>query len=375
MDVQIREVTTLKELKRFIRFPFSLYRNHPYWVPAMTFDELNTLRQNKNPAFENCEARYWMAYSNRRAVGRVAAILNRKHIEKWGQKYMRFGWFDFVDDPSVPTALMGAVETWAREAGLEAVHGPLGFTDMDREGMLVEGFDELATMITYYNHPYYPQHMEKMGYVKDTDWVEYEMTVPAEPDPTIARIADIARRRYKLHLLEAKSKKDLLRYADELFEILDEAYAHLYGTVPLTRRQVEAYVKQYFDFVQPDFVPVVLDDNGKMVAFGITMPTLSKALQKTRGELFPFGFLHLIKALKNYEKFDLYLVAVRKEYQSKGVNAILMDRMNHIFNKLGVKKVESNPELETNINVQGQWKYYERRQHKRRRVFIKRLEK
>lgn len=373
MNVEIKEVTSLKELKQFIRFPLSLYHKNPYWVPALAFDELNTLRRDRNPAFENSEARYWMAYSHGRPVGRVAAILNRKHIEKWGQKYMRFGWLDFVDDPAVSTALLAKVEEWARETGLEAVHGPLGFTDLDREGMLVNGFDKVATLSTYYNHPYYPQHMERLGYTKDTDWVEYEIAVPGEPNPTIARIADIAKRRYKLRLLEARSKKDLLRYANELFEILDEAYAHLYGTVPLTRKQVEAYVKQYFGFVQPDFVPVVLDEQGKMVAFGITMPSLSSALQKSRGNLFPFGFIHLLKALKKNDKFDLYLIAVRKEYQTKGVNAILMDRMNQVFNKMSVKSVESNPELENNVNVQGQWKYYERRQHKRRRIFIKHI--
>jgi GNAT superfamily N-acetyltransferase len=342
-------------------------------VPALVFDELNTLRKDRNPAFEHCEARYWLAYRDGEIAGRVAAILNRKHIEKWGQRYLRFGWIDFVDDEAVSAALLGAVEAWAREAGLEAVHGPLGFTDMDREGMLIDGFDELATMITIYNHPYYPKHLEKLGYVKDIDWMEFEMPVPPEPNETIARIAAIALRRNKLHVLEVRSKKELLKYAGELFDILDESYAHLYGTVPLTRRQVEAYIKQYFGFVQPDFVPVILDENDRMVAFGITMPSLSRALQKTRGELFPFGFLHLLKALKTYEAFDLYLVAVRKEYQAKGVNAILMNRMNEVFLKLGVKKVETNPELENNANVQGQWKYYERRQHKRRRVFIKRL--
>lgn len=295
---------------------------------------------------------------------------------------MRFGWLDFVDDPEVSAALMGAVETWARELGLEGVHGPLGFTDLDREGMLVEGFNEVATLATIYNFPYYPTHMERLGYKKDIDWVEYEMTVTPKPDPTIARIADLARRRYKLHLLEARNKKELLKYASELFEILEESYAHLYGTVPLTRKQVETYVKQYFGFVQPNFVPVVLNEQGQMVAFGITMPSLSRALQKARGELFPFGFLHLLKALKTYDTFDLYLVAVRKKYQGKGVNAILMDHIHRLFVRLGVKKVESNPEkvesnpeLENNADVQGQWKYYPRRNHKRRRVFVKLLER
>jgi GNAT superfamily N-acetyltransferase len=373
MDLLVKEVKTRRELQAFIRFPVDLYRQNPYYVPALFFDELNTLRRDRNPAFEHCEARYWLAYRRGRIVGRVAGILNRRHIEKWGQKYLRFGWLDFIDDPAVSAALIGQVEAWASSEGLEAVHGPLGFTDLDREGMLVEGFEELATLSTNYNHAYYPEHMGRLGYAKDTDWVEYEIDVPAEPDPNIARIADIALRRNKLQLLKARNKNELLPYADQLFELLDEAYAHLYGTVPLTRRQVDAYIKQYFGFVTPDFVPVVLDADGRMVAFGITMPSLSHALQRSGGRLFPLGFIHLLKALRTNDRADLYLVAVRKEYQNKGVNAILMNQMNHVFVRLGVRRVESNPELETNANVQGQWKYYERRLHKRRRVFIKHL--
>jgi GNAT superfamily N-acetyltransferase len=373
MDLLVKEVTTRRELQAFIRFPVSLYRRNPFYVPALSFDELNTLRREVNPAFEHCEARYWLAARGGQIVGRVAGILNRKHIEKWGQKYLRFGWLDFIDDPAVSAALIGQVEAWARAEGLEAVHGPLGFTDLDREGMLIDGFDELATLSTNYNHAYYPVHMERLGYAKDTDWVEYEIDVPAEPDANIARIADIALRRNKLQLLKARNKNELLPYAGQLFDLLDEAYAHLYGTVPLTRRQVDAYIKQYFGFVTPDFVPVVLDANGRMVAFGITMPSLSLALQRSGGRLFPFGFVHLLKALRKNDRADLYLVAVRKEYQNKGVNAILMNQMNQVFVRLGVRRVESNPELETNANVQGQWKYYQRRQHKRRRVFIKML--
>jgi GNAT superfamily N-acetyltransferase len=371
MDVRIKEVTTLKGLKSFIHFPFELYRGNPNWVPTLLFDELNTLRRDKNPAFEHCQARYWMAYRDGCIVGRVAAILNQRHIEKWGQRYMRFGWIDFIDDPSVSEALMKTVEAWAKEAGMTAVHGPLGFTDLDREGMLVDGFEELGTLATIYNHPYYPKHMEKLGYVKDTDWMEYEFSVPLEPNETIARIADIAMRRNKLKLLDLRNKKELRFYAKELFQLLDDEYKHLYGVVPLTEKQVEAYIDQYFGFVTPDFVPIVMDQNNRMVAFGIVMPSLSLALQKTKGKLFPFGFIYLLGALKKNDRADLYLVAVRTEYQGKGVNAILMNKMHSVFNKLGITKVESNPELETNQNVQGQWKYYEKRQHKRRRVFIK----
>ncbi|HEY9076053.1 MAG TPA: GNAT family N-acetyltransferase [Anaerolineaceae bacterium] len=373
MTIALKEITSLKDLRAFIRFPLSLYRNHPCYVPALFVDDYETLRRDKNPAFEDCQARYWMAYRDNVPVGRIAAILNRKHIEKWNQPYMRFSWFDFIDDPAVPEALLETVENWAREEGMEAVHGPLGFTDLDREGMLVEGFNELATLSTFYNYPYYPQHMARLGYVKDIDWMEYEISMPAEPPETIAKAAGIVAKRYGLKLLEVKKKKELLAYAPELFEILNEEYQHLYGTVPLSKKQVDLYIRQYFGFITPDFVPIVVDGNGKMIAFGITLPSLSRALQKGRGELLPFGFLHLLKALRKNDRADLYLVAIRKEYQGRGVNALLMMKMFEVFRKMGIQKIETNPELETNQAVQTQWKYFDKRQHKRRRIFIKRI--
>jgi GNAT superfamily N-acetyltransferase len=373
MEVQIKEVTSLKDLKAFIHFPFTLYRNNQYWVPNLVSDDLNTLRKDKNPAFETCEARYWLAYRNASIVGRVAAILNHPHIEKWGQRYMRFGWLDFIDDPQVSTALLQAVEGWAKENGMTAVHGPLGFTDMDREGMLVEGFNELSTMATYYNHPYYPAHMEKLGYTKDIDWVEYEISMPAEPDEKITRMANIVIKRNKFRLLELRTKKELLNHAKELFRLLENEYQVLYGFVPLTPKQVDGYINQYFGFVTPDFVPMVYNEKNEMVAFGVALPSLSRALQKSHGRLFPFGFISLLKALKKNDRADLYLVAVKSEYRGSGANAILMNSMYEVFRKIGVKKIETNPELETNRLVQGQWKYFETRQHKRRRVFIKQL--
>ncbi len=373
MDVVIKEVGNRQDLDAFIRFPLQLYRGNPYYVPAMFPDEQNTLRRDRNPAFEYCQSRYFLAFQAGRLVGRVAAIVNHRHMDKWGQKYLRFGWFDFIDDLQVSAALLDPVESWARQLGMQAVHGPLGFTDLDREGMLIEGFDQVATLATLYNHPYYPRHMQAHGYGKDIDWVEYEIQVPPIPDPTISRIADLSLRRYKLHLAEPRSKAELLTYAGGIFELLEEAYAHLYGTVPLTRRQVDSYIKQYFSFIRPEFVPIVLDEKNKLIAFGVVLPSLSSALQKSRGFLFPFGFIHLLKALRTFHKFDMYLVAVSSTYQNKGVNAILMDRMNRVFSRLGVQVVESNPELETNADVQGQWKYYQRRQHKRRRVFKKNL--
>jgi ribosomal protein S18 acetylase RimI-like enzyme len=371
--IEIKEITTIKDLKAFVRFPFELYAGNPYWVPALRSDDLNTMRKDKNPAFEFCEAKYWLAYKNGHVVGRVAGIINHRHIEKWGQPYARFGWIDFIDEPEVSSGLLKAVEDWARDQGLEAVHGPLGFTDLDREGMLVEGFEELSTLATSYNYPYYPERMQAAGYVKDTDWVEYELCIPDKPDEKIARLADALMRRYNLRLLTFKNKKELLSYADALFELLQEAYQHLYGVTPLTRRQVDAYIKQYFDFMSPDFVPMVVDEQDRMVAFGITLPSLSLALQKSKGQLFPFGFIHILHALSKNDKGDLYLVAVSHDYQGRGVNAILINRMIEVFNKFGIKTVESNPELEDNHRVQAQWKNFEHRQHKRRRIFIKHL--
>jgi ribosomal protein S18 acetylase RimI-like enzyme len=373
MAVELKEVFSAQDLNAFIKFPFSLYKGNTYWVPPLAGDERNTLRRDRNPAFEYCQVRYWLALRDGKPAGRVAAILNQRHIEKWGQKYLRFGWLDFIDDPDVSAALLGAVEAWARELGMEAVHGPLGFTNMDHAGMLIEGFDELATMATLYNFPYYPQHLERLGYGKHTDWVEYELTMSPVPNETIARIAELARRRYKLHLLETTSKKELLPYARQLFQIYNEEYKNLYSAVPLSEAQIESAIRQYFGLISPKFVPVVLDEQGKMAAFGIVMPSLSRALQRSRGRLFPFGFLHLLWALNKNDRADLYLVAVKSEYQGKGVNAILMDAVHRLFLKLGIQKIETNPELEWNANVQGQWKYYQKRQHKRRRAFIKQL--
>lgn len=374
MTVEIVEVHSLRDLRKFSHFPFSLYRLTPQWVPGLLKDELNTLRKDKNPAFDYCEARYWLAYKDGILAGRIAGILNHLHIEKWGQAFMRFGWIDFIDDIEVSTALVSTVESWAKEKGLHAVHGPLGFTSMDHAGMLVDGFNEIATMATIYNFPYYPQHLERLGYSKHADWVEYEISVSPTPNQTIARIADLSLRRNHLHILEPKNKNELLPYARELFKLYNQEYRNLYSAVPLNEAQVESAIHQYFGIISPKFVPVILDQQGEMVAFGIVMPSLSRALQLARGRMFPLGFIHLLRALRKNNRADMYLVAVKAEYQGKGVNAILMDHVHRLFIEMGVKHIETNPELETNSNVQGQWKYYDKRLHKRRRAFIKYLE-
>lgn len=373
MSIEIREVKNIKDLKAFVRFPFDLYTGNPYWVPPLIADELNTLRRDRNPAFEFCRARYWLALKDGRAAGRIAGILNPRHIEKWEQPYLRFGWIDFIDNHEVSAALLGAVEGWAREEGLEAVHGPLGFSNMDHAGMLIEGFEELATNATIYNFAYYPEHMKRAGYTKEKDWLEYEMYLPEKDDERIHELAEKLKERYGLHLLESGNKKELLPYARELFDLYNQEYRKLYGSFELSQRQIEAYIKQYFGFISPEFLPIVLDAEGRMVAFGITMPSLSRALQKARGRLFPFGIFHLMRALKVNDCIDFYLIAVKGEWQGRGVNAIIFSRMMKVIRAFGAHTAESNPNLEDNLAVQAQWRHFERRQHKRRRSFIKKI--
>jgi len=365
MDVIIKEVTGRRDLKKFVSFPYKLYAGSKYWVPPLRFDEMNNLRKDKNPAFDFCEAKYWLAYKDGKIVGRIAGIINRRYIERWKNKYARFGWIDFIDDESVSKSLLDKVENWAKEKGMEAIQGPLGFTDLDYEGMLIEGFEELGTMATIYNYPYYHVHLEKFGYEKDVDWVEFE--VPEKID----RVANIALKRNNLRVLKVKKSKELLPYAKDMFNVLDIAYRDIFGFVPLTDKQVDLYIKQYFGFIRPDYICMVLDRNDRVVAFGITMPSLSKALQKSNGRLFPFGFIHLLKAMKKNDLIDLYLIGVLPEFQGKGVNAILFSELIKIFAHKNIAKAETNVELENNYKVQAQWKFFEKRQHKRRRCYIK----
>jgi GNAT superfamily N-acetyltransferase len=373
LGIEIREVVTARDLKKFIRFPFQIYQDHPFWVPGLDFDEANTLRRDKNPAFEYCDSRYWLAYRDGAPVGRIAGIINRRYIEKWKNRYARFGWIDFVDDENVCRALLQTVENWARQNGLTAVHGPLGFTDLDREGMLVEGFQELGTLATIYNHPYYPKHLEACGYRKDIDWVEFLMKTPAVVPEKALRVAEIAGKRYKLRLLELKKPKDILKYAKGVFAVLDAAYEGLYGVVPLTDRQVNAYIKQYFGFVNPEYIKIVVDAKDQVAGFLIALPSLSRALQKSAGKLVPFGFIHLYRAIKRNQFLDLYIAAVRPDLQGKGVNAIFMAEITKTAIKNGITFTETNPELETNLKVQSHWDYFEGRQHKRRRCYLKAL--
>lgn len=373
MSIMIEEVSTKKKFKQFVDFPYSLYKGNKYFVPPLKFDEAATLDRKKNPAFDYCESRMWIATDNEKVVGRVAGILNHAFIEKWGKRYLRFGWLDFIDEPEVAEKLLAHVEAWAREKKCEAIHGPMGFTDLDHEGMLIEGFEETGTLATIYNYPYYPKHLEKLGFIKDTDWKEFLIKVPNEMPEKVERLAALIEKKYQLKTLKAKNPKEVLHYAPQIFDLINRSYAHLYGVVDLTDKQIAYYTKQYFSFIRTDYLSLVTDAQQKLIAFAITMPSLSAALQKGHGRLFPFGFLYLLSAMRKNKLADMNLVAVHPEWQGKGVNAILMREITENYIKNGIQFAETNPELEDNMAVQSLWTYYEGRQHKRRRCYIRHL--
>ncbi len=373
MSITIKEVTTKKELNAFLNLPYRLYKDHKYYVPPLKFDEKATLDKNKNPAFEFCEATYWLAYKNDKVVGRIAGIINNAYIDKWHNKYARFGWIDFEEDEAIATALLQQVETWAKSKGMTAVHGPLGFTDLDHEGLLIEGYDQLSTMATLFSYPYYKKFIENNGYQKDTDWVEYKIKIPKQLPEGLIKIASIVERRYNLHVIKAKKPKEILPYAKPIFDLINNAYAHLYGVTELTAKQIDYYTKAYFGFMKTDFVSLVVDKDNNLVAFGITMPSLSHALQKCNGSLLPFGFIHLLKALNKPKVADFLMVAVRKDLQGKGVNAIFIREIGKAYIQRGIEFAETNIELENNTKVQTIWKHFDATQHKRRRCYIKHL--
>lgn len=363
------------QLRQYVHFAIDHYKDNPYYVPPLVMDDIATLSPEGNPAFEFCEARSFVALRDGEMVGTITAIINRAANEKEGRKVCRFGFLEFVDDPEVSRALIEAAEDWGRGKGMTELVGPLGFTDLDREGMLIEGYDEVGTMATIYNYPYYVRHMEDMGFVKEADWVEYRMTVPTEVPEKHRRIADIVARKYGLRSIKFTSRKKLKdQYGQAIFDLVNEAYAELFGFSPLTPRQIDHYIKQYLGILRLEDVSLVVDSDDALVAIGISMPSMSRALQKGRGRFFPFGWYHLLRAIRGKtDVVDLLLVAVKPSYQSKGVNALLFADLIPAYVKNGYRYAESNPELELNDNVQKQWEYFERRQHRRRRAWKKSL--
>lgn len=362
-------------LKKFVKFGISLYKGNDCYVPPLVFDEVETFLPSKNPAFAFCEAQPFMAYRDGKPVGRIVAIINNRLNGQTGVKQARFGWVEFVDDDEVVDALFAAAEEWAKSKGMTEIVGPMGFSDMDHEGMLTFGFDELGTIATIYNHPYYPVQVERMGYMPDAEWVEYRMTVPDAVPDKYQRIAAIVAQKYNLRALKFTSRKKIKeQYGVALFELINEAYADLYGYCPLTPEQIEYYIDKYLGIIRLDCVSVIVDECDKLVALGISMPSLSRALQKSGGKLFPMGWWHMLRGINGPNKIvDLMLIAVKKEYLSRGVNAMIFADLLPIYIKHGFEYAESNLELENNENVQKQWQYFERRLHRRRRAYRKSL--
>ncbi len=376
MSVIINKVRTKEDLKKFIQFGIDLYEGNEYFVPPLIYDERDTLNWSKNPAFDHCDATYFLAYRDEEIVGRIGVIINHKANEIWNERNARFGFVDFIDDKEVVDALFGAAESWARSRGLEKIHGPLGFTDFDHEGMLVEGFDQISTLSTIYNYPYYVEHMERMGYVKDQDWIEFLISIPKEMPERFLRASEIVKKRSGLDIKHLQSKKDVMPYARDIFKLLNRAYKELYGFVELTDRQIDYYVDMYIPLLRLEFLTLVIrQEDNKLVGVGIGLPSIAKALQKAKGRFMPSGWYHLYKALKGKGNnvLDLLLVAVDPEYQGKGLNALLFNEFIPAANRLGFEYAESNPELEVNSKVHSMWNGLETKQHKRRRVFIKDL--
>ena len=375
-QITIKRVQTKDEMKQFIRFNYELYKDNPYSVPDLYEDMVSTF-SDKNAAMEFCDAEYFLAYKDGQLSGRIAGIINKRANETWNLKAVRFGYIDFIDDEEVSKALIETVIQWGKERGMTEIQGPLGFTDMDAEGMLIEGFEELGTNATIYNYPYYPVHLERMGFEKEADWIELSIDVPAEVPERLTRISKIVMEKYGLQIKKYTSSAKLAKeYGHEIFRVINAAFKPLFGYSELSEKQIDQYVKTYLPFVDLKLVSTIVDKEGKLIAVGISMPSLSRALQKAKGKTFPFGWYHLLKAIKWHhpDTLDLMLAAVVPEYQGKGVNAVLFHDLLPIYISEGYKHVESNPELEVNDKIQSQWIYFERRQHKRRRCYKKNID-
>ena len=375
--LNIREVTTKEELRRFVDYPNVLYKDVRQYVPAFYADDLDDWDREKNPAFSYCDAKCFLAWRDGEIVGRIGAILSHKANETWNTRRMRFTQVDFIDDREVSAALFAAAEDWARSLGCTQIHGPLGFCDMDREGMLVEGFDERSMFITYYNHPYYNEHLQALGYAKDTDWVENLIEIPPADSENAQKLRKLSQwllKRGSYHKADISSKSQITpRHIEQVFHLVNKAYAPLYGVVALSDEQVKRYARKFLPMVHPDYLCLVMNEQEELVAFGVCVPSMAEALRRCRGRLFPTGWFHVLRAMKKNDTIDLLLIAVDPQLQGTGLNAIVMDHILQGAQKNGIAYAETGPTLEVNDKVQSQWKFFERRQHKRRRCYIKDL--
>ena len=375
MQVVVKQVSTRKELKAFVHFPNELYKGNPYYVPQIESMDRDTLNPKKNHAFEVCEGICWLAYDEKgEVVGRVAGIINRRYNEKTGEKICRFGWIDFIDNQDVSRALIRTVERYARNRGMNIINGPMGFLEFDPAGILVEGFDQLPTAYGKYNAPYYEKHLLDLGYTKDVDFVEYRILVPNVIPNRYARMAKIVSEKYGLHQAPLLKHSDINPYIDGVFQCMNAAYSNLHGFSELTPGQCKDLKKQFLNNVNVDYLSIILDADDKVVGFGVAMPSLSKAMQKAKGSLFPFGFIHVLNALKHNDTLDLLLIAIDERYQNKGVNAMIFDKFAQGITKNGIKFIESTRELEDNTSVQNLWHYLDHNLTKRARTYKKQIE-
>lgn len=372
-NIIIKEVLSKKEFNNFFKFPYTLFKNDEKWVPSLLIDERTTLNKNKNPAFEHCESKIFLAYIDNEIVGRIVGIINHNANKIWNQKRIRFGWLDYIEDRDVLSSLLNAVESWAKENGLNEIVGPMGFTDMDKEGMVVEGFETTCPMACYYNPPYYPVLLENLGYRKEVDWIQYEIPANQAIPEKIIKISEIIRERYNLKIITGISKKEIIKkYGHKTFSLVNSSFSNLFGYVPLSEKQIVFYIKQYFSFIDPKLVCFIVDEKDEVIGFCFSMPSFSNALKKSRGKLFPFGWYYFLKAMKNYENIDLYLHGVSKEWQNKGIHSLYYSEMNKRYIELNSKLAIANPQLETNQAVLI-WEKYNSRLAIRRRAYIKNI--
>lgn len=368
-EISIFEVKTQDDLNQFVKFPMDLYKNNPFFVPSFINDEKNIWNPDENPALKYSEAKKFLAQRNGKTVGRIAVIINHKEEKELGIKKVRFGWIDFIDDTEVSKALIDTAINFAKEKQISMIEGPMGFTNLDKAGMLTLGFDKLATMIGIYNHEYYPKHLEKLGLTKEKEWVEFELMFPEILPEKIHKFNELISQKYKLKVLNFKNKEEILQYVDPMFDLLDETYKHLSTYTPISDEQRKTYKEKYFKLIDKDFIVCIADENNNLISFAITMPSYSKALQKSKGKLLPFGWWHFLQAGRKNDRANFYLIGIHPDYQRRGVTSIIFKEIWKIFRKKGVKYLETNPELEENKSIQLLWQDYNPVNHKRRRTY------
>lgn len=368
-DLEIKQVINADDLVAFIKFPMELYKDNPYYVPPMISEEKNIWLPKENPALSYSEAVQYLAYRNGKVVGRIAVMINHKEAQELGIKKVRFGWLDFIDDEKVSKALIDKAIAFAKSKNIPKIEGPMGFTNLDKAGMLTLGFDKLATMIGLYNADYYPKHLEKLGLTKEKEWVEFEINFPDALPEKVEKFSKLIAEKYELEIVKFNSKKDILPLVEPMFQLLDETYKGLSTYTPITKEQIQHYKEKYFGFIDKDYIVCIKDKQNQLISFAITMPSYSKALQKAKGKLFPFGWWHLLNAEKNTDRANFYLIGIHPDYQKRGITAIIFKQIYDTFRKKGIKYLETNPELEENMSIQALWQDYQPINHKRRRTY------